>query len=304
MPPETTRKVALRGEVDGRLATASHRRAFGPPSPTRVSPPRGSSRQLRQPPAAAETVAPTFTVTGAEIAVRAASAASASCSCVTFGSVRPTGSLTGAPRSSEARADTIVADASARSRRRPALAGCGRSGGRVASPRRPRDGRPRPRPRRRRTGPPTGTPGRAVPRRCRRDASGRASGRGAERTRPRPPAALRTAPASPGVRPAGMRCTRSVRPPATNWTGVRWSLSKRRSSASVAPAIQPTDVEAGDRGPRGRRSGDPAKSTAARKADRATRPTARTVLRTASRGDRRRRATPDAGRAGRHDLEM
>ena len=102
IPPDTTLKVAsLGGRFTERRMDASHASAAAPPMPTRVAPPLGRSRSwaIRHR-ASRNRVGPTVSVTGAETAVRAAAAASASRAAVTCGSSRTTGRRTGPCRSS------------------------------------------------------------------------------------------------------------------------------------------------------------------------------------------------------------
>ena len=124
IPPDTTLKVAsLGGRFTERRMDASHACAAAPPMPTRVAPPLGRSRSwaIRHR-ASRNRVGPTVSVTGAETAVRAAAAASASRAAVTLGSSRTTGRRTGPCRSSDASASTSAADARERSRRTPGRA--------------------------------------------------------------------------------------------------------------------------------------------------------------------------------------
>ena len=137
IPPDTTLKVAsLGGRFTERRMDASHACAAVPPMPTLVAPPLGRSRSwaIRHR-ASRNRVGPTVSVTGAEIAVRAAAAASASCAAVTFGTSRTTGRRTGPCRSIDASASTSAADARERSRRTPGRA----SVVTMASPLRSRD---------------------------------------------------------------------------------------------------------------------------------------------------------------------
>ena len=124
IPPDTTLKVAsLGGRFTERRMDASHASAAAPPMPTRVAPPlgRSSSWAIRHR-ASRNRVGPTFSATGAETAVRADAAASASRAAVTRGSSRTTGRRTGPCRSSDASASTSAAEARERSRRTPGRA--------------------------------------------------------------------------------------------------------------------------------------------------------------------------------------